>query len=48
MQPEIKRSKETDEFETSELCSILEVSNDPDDPAVSIARARVKPGVITE
>jgi mannose-6-phosphate isomerase-like protein (cupin superfamily) len=48
MRPEIKRSNEADEFETAERCSILEVSNDPDDPTVSIARARVKPGITTE
>jgi mannose-6-phosphate isomerase-like protein (cupin superfamily) len=47
MQPEIKRSIETEEFDTEEHCSILEVSNDADDPNVSIARARVKPGVTT-
>ncbi len=35
------------EFETSERCHILEISNDPDDDAVSIARARVEPGVTT-
>ena len=48
MQPTIKHSNEADEFETAERCSILEVSNNPDDPEVSIARARVKPGVTTE
>lgn len=48
MEPEIKRSNEADEFETAERCSILEVSNDPEDPNVSIARARVKPHVTTE
>jgi mannose-6-phosphate isomerase-like protein (cupin superfamily) len=48
MQPVIKRSNEADEFETAERCSILEVSNDPNDPEVSIARARVKPGITTE
>jgi mannose-6-phosphate isomerase-like protein (cupin superfamily) len=35
------------EFETPERCSIVELSNTPDDPAVSIARARVAPGVTT-
>ena len=48
MQPAIKRSNEADEFETAERCSILEVSNDPDDTEVSIARARVAPGITTE
>ena len=35
------------EYETSELCSINELSNDAADPDVSIARARVLPGVTT-
>jgi mannose-6-phosphate isomerase-like protein (cupin superfamily) len=35
------------EFYTSEGCFITELSNTPDDPAVSIARARVGPGVTT-
>ena len=47
MQSEIKRSCEATEFETEERCSILEVANDANDPKVSIARARVKPGVNT-
>jgi mannose-6-phosphate isomerase-like protein (cupin superfamily) len=48
MHPAIQRSNDTDEFETAERCSILEVSNDPDDPEVSIARARVAAGITTE
>lgn len=36
------------EFTTSERCHIIELSNSPDDPAVSIARARVAPGVTTQ
>lgn len=32
---------------TPERCHILELSNTPDDPDVSIARARVEPGVTT-
>ncbi|MBN1102135.1 MAG: cupin domain-containing protein [Deltaproteobacteria bacterium] len=32
---------------TAEGCYILEVANDPDDETVSIARARVEPGVTT-
>jgi len=28
-------------------CHIIEVSNSPDDPATSIARARVEPGITT-
>ncbi len=35
------------EFFTSEQCHILELANTSDDPAVSIARARVEPGIIT-
>ena len=35
------------EFYTSEGCFMTELSNTPDDAAVSIARARVLPGVTT-
>jgi mannose-6-phosphate isomerase-like protein (cupin superfamily) len=35
------------EFETAERCFITELLNDENDPAVSIARARVEPGVTT-
>ncbi len=35
------------EFHTEELCHILELSNSSDDPACSIARARVEPGITT-
>ncbi len=35
------------EFFTSEGCYIIELSNSPDDPEASIARARVEPGVTT-
>ncbi len=35
------------EYPTSERCHIVELSNDADDPHVSIARARVEPGVAT-
>ena len=35
------------EYLTQERCYILELSNDAGDPAVSIARARVLPGVTT-
>jgi mannose-6-phosphate isomerase-like protein (cupin superfamily) len=35
------------EYYTKERCFIAELSNTPDDPAVSIARARVAPGVTT-
>jgi mannose-6-phosphate isomerase-like protein (cupin superfamily) len=36
------------EYFTEERCYILELSNRADDPAVSIARARVTPGVATK
>jgi mannose-6-phosphate isomerase-like protein (cupin superfamily) len=36
-----------EEFYTSEKCYITELSNTPDDPDVSIARARVESGVTT-
>ncbi len=35
------------EYFTAEQCHILELSNSADDAAVSIARARVEPGVTT-
>lgn len=35
------------EFETEERCFITESSNDENDPEVSIAKARVEPGVRT-
>jgi len=35
------------EYETEERCHILELSNSPLDPGVSIARARVEAGVTT-
>lgn len=35
------------EFYTPEQCHIIELSNTPDDPEVSIARARVAPRVTT-
>jgi mannose-6-phosphate isomerase-like protein (cupin superfamily) len=37
----------SDEFYTPERCHIIELSNTPDDPDASIARARVEPGVTT-
>jgi mannose-6-phosphate isomerase-like protein (cupin superfamily) len=35
------------EYYTDELCYINELSNTPNDPDVSIARARVRPGITT-
>jgi mannose-6-phosphate isomerase-like protein (cupin superfamily) len=47
MKPAVCHTDAAAEFFTEELCHILELSNTPDDPAVSIARARVEPGVTT-
>ena len=47
MQPEVKPASAAVEFETNERCHITEVANDPGDELVSIARARVEPGVTT-
>ena len=47
MPPEIRRADPTKEFVTQENCFILELANDASDPDVSIARARVRPGVST-
>lgn len=45
--PAVRRFDPAAEFETSERCSIVESSNSDDDPDVSVARARVAPGVTT-
>lgn len=47
MNETVKRFDVVDEFYTDEGCFIIELSNTPDDPDVSIARARVSPGVTT-
>lgn len=47
MQPAVARPDESAEFSTPEHCAILESWNRTDDSAVSIARARVAPGVTT-
>lgn len=47
MKPAIRRPDPRSEFDTPERCAIIEVSNDDEDPAASIARARVRPGVTT-
>lgn len=44
----IKKRNTADEFYTPERCYITELSNSDDDPGVSIAQARVKPGVATQ
>jgi mannose-6-phosphate isomerase-like protein (cupin superfamily) len=48
MRAAVRRASDAVEFDTPERCWILEVANDADDPACSIARARVVPGVTTE
>ena len=47
MQATIKKRTTAAEFYTPEKCYITELSNTPDDPDVSIAQARVEPGVTT-
>jgi mannose-6-phosphate isomerase-like protein (cupin superfamily) len=47
MQAAIKHQNLSNEFYTAEKCYITELSNTPEDPDASIARARVKPGVTT-
>jgi mannose-6-phosphate isomerase-like protein (cupin superfamily) len=48
MKAEIRRADPSRESLTHENSFILELANDPSDPDVSIARARVLPGVTTE
>jgi mannose-6-phosphate isomerase-like protein (cupin superfamily) len=48
MKASVKRLDLEQEFATPEGCHITEVSNSPDDPALSVARARVAPGVTTQ
>ena len=47
MKPQVLRASHSDEFFTEERCHILELSNSPSDPGMSIARTRVEPGVTT-
>ena len=47
MKTGVVRPDPAEEFFTSERCHILELSNSADDEALSIARARVEPGVTT-
>lgn len=47
MRPGIRPLRVEEEFYIDEGCHIVEVSNSPDDPALSIARARVAPGRTT-
>jgi mannose-6-phosphate isomerase-like protein (cupin superfamily) len=46
--PVIDHSDISREYFADERCYILELRNSPDDPDVSIARARVEPGVTTK
>ena len=48
MEVVVRRPRDSEEFMTPEGCWILESWNDETDPAVSIARARVAPGVTTK
>lgn len=47
MKENVRRLRAEDEYFTSEGCFILELSNTAEDEDVSIARARVAPGVTT-
>lgn len=47
MEPRILKDATEAEFHTEERCHIVELLNSADDPNVSIARARVEPGVTT-
>lgn len=47
MKEAIKPMDPRAEFYTAEGCYIIELSNGPDDPETSIARARVAPGITT-
>jgi mannose-6-phosphate isomerase-like protein (cupin superfamily) len=47
MKEAVWRQNLGNEFHISENCHITELSNTPDDPNLSIARARVSPGVTT-
>lgn len=48
MRTTVLHSHERDEYWFQEGCHILEVANHSDDAALSIARARVEPGVTTQ
>ena len=47
MKPQIFQADCSTEFYTEERCHILELSNAPSDAGLSVARARVEPGVTT-
>lgn len=44
---QVLKAAHAEEFFTSEQCFITELANTPSDPAVSVARARVEPGITT-
>ncbi|MCX7098697.1 MAG: cupin domain-containing protein [Methylococcales bacterium] len=48
MQTQILKNHEADEYYFDEGCFIWELSNSPNDPELSIARARVLPGMRTK
>lgn len=48
MDARIRKQDPTQEFWTPERCYILESWNEAADPAVSVARARVEPGITTQ
>ena len=48
MKPVIKKYDKSREYYFDEGCFITELSNTSDDPELSIARARVEPGVTTK
>ncbi len=47
MKETVKHIDPSDEYYTREGCYIIELSNSEDDPVLSIARARVRPGITT-
>ncbi len=47
MKMEIKKHAAQSEYWFRERCYIIETANDPGDTALSVARARVEPGVTT-
>lgn len=48
MQPHIKKADLSNEYYFDEGCFICELSNSDSDPNLSIAKARVEPGVTTK
>jgi mannose-6-phosphate isomerase-like protein (cupin superfamily) len=47
MRPEVRKASAAREYPTPERCHIVEIANDEGDEQISIARARVEPGVTT-